>query len=381
VTVSSAGFRYRPEIDALRGVAVLAVLVFHLNPHWLAGGFVGVDIFFVISGYVVTGSLLNHAHEPLPRRLAGFYLRRVRRLLPNLFACIGVTALATALLVPPRETRGLFTTAVKSLFGWSNNHLVGASKDYFGLDAALNPFVHTWSLGVEEQFYLVFPLLLVLCGFGGRRTLPLLLAGIVLSLGLSLWWTVEAPISAFFLMPSRFWELASGAALLRAQRRRFAEGWPSGPRVQLLGGALLVVALLFTPERQAFPAPAALPAVLGTLLLLQFRPGPEGHFLPLRWLERPLVAGGDLPALDLRAGAPLAVSARHGALLRPGLARLPLDRAARAPPSPAAAAAVGAGGPGLCPHLARHRCPGPSPAGPLVPGQHGRSRSPPGGHR
>jgi peptidoglycan/LPS O-acetylase OafA/YrhL len=292
VTVSQAGFRYRPEIDALRGVAVLAVLVFHLNPHWLAGGFVGVDIFFVISGYVVTGSLLNHAHEPLPRRLGGFYLRRVRRLLPNLFACIGVTALATALLVPPRETRGLFTTGVKSLFGWSNNHLVGASKDYFGLDAALNPFVHTWSLGVEEQFYLVFPLLLVLCGFGARRTLPLLLAGIVLSLSLSLWWTVEAPISAFFLMPSRFWELAAGAALLLAQRRRFAAGWASGPRVQLLGGALLLAALLFTPERQAFPAPAALPAVLGTLLLLQFRPGPDGHFLPLRWLERGLVACG-----------------------------------------------------------------------------------------
>ena len=103
---SRTPFSYRPDIDAMRGLAVLAVLIFHLNEAWLPGGFTGVDIFFVISGYVVTGSLLNHASEPLGQRLGGFYLRRIRRLLPNLLLMIGVTSLMVALIVPPTETRG-----------------------------------------------------------------------------------------------------------------------------------------------------------------------------------------------------------------------------------------------------------------------------------
>lgn len=289
---SPSNFKYRPDIDALRGVAVLAVLIYHLNDLFLPGGFTGVDIFFVISGFVVTGSLLSHGQEPLGRRLSGFYLRRVRRLLPNLFACIGLTSLATALLVPPDQTRGMFLTAVKSLYGWSNNHLVQAARDYFALDTKLNPFVHTWSLGVEEQFYLVFPILLVLCGFGARRTLPLLLGLMALSLAGSLWLTRELPISAYFLMPSRFWELAAGGALLLAQRRGLTASWPQGRSLRLAGGILLLLALIFTPERQGFPAPAALPAVIGTLMVIQAGPDADGRFLPGRWLERLLLTCG-----------------------------------------------------------------------------------------
>ncbi|MEB3198924.1 MAG: acyltransferase, partial [Synechococcaceae cyanobacterium] len=114
-------FGYRPDIDALRGVAVLAVLVFHLNKAWLPGGFTGVDIFFVISGYVVSGSLLNHAAEPLLPRMGGFYLRRIRRLLPNLLLCIGLTSVAVAALIPVSENGLYLITGVKSLFAWSNN--------------------------------------------------------------------------------------------------------------------------------------------------------------------------------------------------------------------------------------------------------------------
>ena len=105
--VPATRFRYRPDIDTLRGIAVLAVLIFHLNKAWLPGGFVGVDIFFVISGYVVTGSFLNHATEPLWLRLGSFYLRRIRRLLPNLLLCVGLTSVAVALLIPQYEN-GLF---------------------------------------------------------------------------------------------------------------------------------------------------------------------------------------------------------------------------------------------------------------------------------
>jgi len=298
------GWAYRPDIDALRGIAVLAVFIYHLNGAWLPGGFTGVDVFFVISGYVVTGSLLAHQQEPLGPRLAGFYLRRMRRLLPNLLCAVGITSIGIAFLVPPKETRGLFTAAVKALYGWSNNHFLQNSTNYFGLDASLNPLSHTWSLGVEEQFYLVFPLLLALLGAHRRRALPLLLGFLAASLLMSFWWTREAPMAAFFLMPSRFWELGGGAALLLGQRR----GWLAGLEARLgarwlrLGGyGLLLLALICSSEKQGFPAPGALPAVLATLLLLQagsshsqLAGAMPQRFLPWRWLERSLVACGVL---------------------------------------------------------------------------------------
>jgi peptidoglycan/LPS O-acetylase OafA/YrhL len=297
---SRRGWSYRPDIDALRGIAVLAVFIYHLNESWLPGGFTGVDVFFVVSGYVVTGSLQGHQGEPLLQQLGGFYLRRIRRLLPNLICAVGITSLAIAFLVPPSETRGMYTAAVKSLYGWSNNHFLQTATNYFGLDANLNPLSHTWSLGVEEQFYLVFPLLLALLGLAGRRALPLLLSLVLLSLAVSLWWTRESPIWAFFLMPSRFWELAAGAALLQAQGRGWLGGFEAGGRRRWLrwgGYGLLALALISTSASRSFPAPGALPAVLATLALLQA--GSAGaigvlpqRFLPWRWLERLLVACG-----------------------------------------------------------------------------------------
>jgi peptidoglycan/LPS O-acetylase OafA/YrhL len=286
------GFAYRPDIDALRGAAMLAVLVFHLNKGWLPGGFTGVDIFFVISGYVVMGSLLGQASKPLGPRLGMFYLRRVRRLMPNLLVCLGVTSLGVAMLIPPLENGPYFNVALKALFGWSNNFLMG-QIDYFATDADLNPFLHTWSLGVEQQFYLVFPLLMVGIGYGVRRSVPLLGALIVLSLGASWWWTQNAPMAAFFLMPSRLWELTIGSLLLVAQRRGLlGASWLQGRWPRLAGAALLLWAVVMTSEREGFPVPGVLPAVVGTLLVLQAGPGEGGRFLPGRWLERFLLTCG-----------------------------------------------------------------------------------------
>ena len=276
----------------MRGIAVLAVFIYHLNEAWLPGGFTGVDVFFVISGYVVTGSLLGHQGEGPWQQLAGFYVRRIRRLLPNLLASVGVTSLGIALLVPPSETRSLFGDAVKALYGWSNNRFAAKATDYFGLDSNLNPLSHTWSLGVEEQFYLIFPLLLLLIGVGRRRALPILLGLSLASLGLSLWWTQEAPILAFFLMPSRFWELSAGAVLLLAQLKGFG-GHLNRLWLRLGGYGLMLLALLKTSSLQWFPAPGALVAVLATLLLLQAGYGATSErFLPWRGLERFLVACG-----------------------------------------------------------------------------------------
>lgn len=286
-------FKYRPDIDGLRGIAVLAVVVFHLNKAWLPGGFTGVDIFFVISGYVVTGSMLNHVGEPLLPMLGNFYLRRIRRLLPNLLLCIGLTSVAVAALVPVAENGIYLITGVKSLFAWSNNFLLtSAANDYFGSEAETNPFLHTWSLAVEEQFYLVFPLLMAAFGLGRPRCLPWLSGAVLLSLGLSLLWTLQEPMRAFFLMPSRFWELSIGAVLLLLQRRGFARRWPAGRWLRLSGGLLLVLSLLFTSETDGFPVPGVFPAVIGTLLVLQAGPEADGRFLPFRWLERFLLACG-----------------------------------------------------------------------------------------
>ena len=285
-----SGWTYRPDIDALRGIAVLAVIVYHFNEAWLPGGFTGVDVFFVISGYVVTGSLIKHQSESLGSQLGGFYLRRIRRLMPNLLLMVGVTSVGMALLVPPSETRRMFTAASKSLYGWSNNYFALNGTDYFAQDANLNPLSHTWSLGVEEQFYLLFPLLILALGRWLRpgRVVQVLLGLITASLALSLFWTAQAPNLAFFLMPSRFWELSAGALLLLSQRQNWLKAC-EGPRVllgtRLVGVGLLVVALLTTSSEHNFPAPGALPAVLATLLLLH-----AGSDWSL--LQRPLVQLG-----------------------------------------------------------------------------------------
>ena len=268
-----SSWTYRPDIDALRGIAVLAVILYHFNEAWLPGGFTGVDVFFVISGYVVTGSLIKHQGESLGSQLGGFYLRRIRRLMPNLLLMVGLTSIGMALLVPPSETRRMFTAASKSLYGWSNNFFALNGTDYFAQDANLNPLSHTWSLGVEEQFYLLFPLLILVMARWLRpaRVVQVLLGLITASLVLSLVWTAQAPNLAFFLMPSRFWELSAGALLLLAQRQNWLSAC-QGPRVlvgaRLLGVGLLVLALLTTSSEQGFPAPGALPAVVATLLLL-----------------------------------------------------------------------------------------------------------------
>lgn len=160
--------RRRTDIDGLRAVAAAAVVANHLESDWLPGGFTGVDCFFVISGYVVTLSSRRASHSATPLRSSlAFYARRIRRLLPLSVTVVAATALATSALVPDDETEAravFFTSAWYSLIGWANNYFVqrklsGAGGGYWGegrSGATWNPFTHFWSLGVEEQFYLVY---------------------------------------------------------------------------------------------------------------------------------------------------------------------------------------------------------------------------------
>ena len=148
---------YRPEIDGLRALAVLAVIFNHMNKEFIPTGYLGVDIFFVISGYVITASLLSKPIVNFRSFLLDFYARRIRRLLPALVVFVLVTALLTCLFNPLPGVS--LKTGLASLFGASNLWLIKGITDYFAVSTELNTFTHTWSLGVEEQFSLIFPIL------------------------------------------------------------------------------------------------------------------------------------------------------------------------------------------------------------------------------
>ena len=287
---------YRPEIDGLRAIAVLAVIIFHFNEHLLPSGFLGVDVFFVISGFVITASLARHQQSDWRPFLLGFYARRIKRLIPLLMTCILVTMLVGAFVISPGsdEFNATWTTGIAALFGVSNITLQAQQSDYFASSTALNPFTHTWSLGVEEQFYFLFPILVFASGFsrhrpGAGRNLGLALA--LLSLASLGGWIVmngRDPGWTFYFFPVRFWELAAGALALLAWRSR-SEAL-AGRGFPLPAPAFLVVALLgLLVLPRSFATWVTVAVVLVTaLLLLQLTPGQRTQRLlgagPLRYI-------------------------------------------------------------------------------------------------
>ena len=159
---------YRPEIGGLRALAVIAVLINHLDPHWLPGGFLDVAIFFVISGCVVTSSLLARQDENRWQFLRGFYGRRVRRLVPALVVNIIVVSMLYTFFVSPLDDfyAPVMRTGTAAVLGAANLYLMKQGSNYFATDNFFSVFMHTWSLGVEEKFYLIWPAILLLCGLG-----------------------------------------------------------------------------------------------------------------------------------------------------------------------------------------------------------------------
>lgn len=260
---------HNAAIDGLRALAVLAVILFHVNAAWLPGGFTGVDLFFVVSGFVISQSLAARAGMPLGALLLDFYRRRVLRLLPALLVMLMATFVLSALFIPRAWRNEQFDqTGWAALVGASNLVLAGQSDDYFSPGAELNPFLHTWTLGVEEQFYLAFPLLFFIWlrgrgqSLGSRWLLPALT---LLSLAWAAWQAHAAPASAFYLLPSRFWELAAGALLYQWMSLRATSPW--GDRSAALGLALLATGVMVAP-RLPMPVPGVLVTVAGTVLLL-----------------------------------------------------------------------------------------------------------------
>ncbi len=264
----TAAIRYRNEIDGLRAIAVGAVILDHFDPAILPSGYLGVDIFFVISGYVITLSLCGREFGSLRDFLLGFYARRFKRLVPALILCVGVTAGLTSLF--DSEPAESLKTGFFALFGLSNLYLLRIANDYFGGPSQLNSFTHTWSLGVEEQFYLLFPLILWL--FLRQQGSPririfcvAIVAAAALSLALFAVIGTRQPMASFYLMPLRFWELAAGCliAMIHDQRER-----PDGTRRQWLENGiviLILVTLMFPPQLALF---ANIAVVTGTAAAL-----------------------------------------------------------------------------------------------------------------
>ncbi len=211
---------YRPEIDGLRALAIIAVIINHFNADLLPNGFLGVDIFFVISGFVVTSSLSGKPNTSWKNYLLTFYTKRIKRLIPALVICVIVTAIVSCLVIDVDLVVTLLPTGAASLLGVSNLQLLHQNNNYFGQAAIFNPFTQTWSLGVEEQFYLIFPILLGLCGysrqrrFGGNRNLILVISVLsFFSLVNYIYLFKTNTQAAFYLMPARFWELGAGCMM------------------------------------------------------------------------------------------------------------------------------------------------------------------------
>jgi len=201
---------YRREIDGIRALAVIPVIFFHAGFSLFSGGYVGVDVFFVISGYLITGIVMAEVTRGT-FSIADFYERRIRRILPALFLVVVVCVPVAFLVLLPADLKE-FGQSLIAVATFSSNVFFWSQSGYFHGAAELKPLLHTWSLAVEEQFYVLFPLLLLFMWRWGRKwTVAILLTLAVASLLLAEWGALNKPIATFFLLPTRAWELLLGS--------------------------------------------------------------------------------------------------------------------------------------------------------------------------
>lgn len=273
---------YRSEIDGLRAIAVLPVMFFHAGLPGFSGGFVGVDVFFVISGYLIT-TIIHQEIERGSFSLTQFYERRARRILPALFFVIAACIPFCALWLYYDDLRS-FGASIVAAVVFASNIYFWRQSGYFDSSAELKPLLHTWSLGVEEQFYLLFPLLLLSVRKLSKEKLAISLFVIAASsLGLAHWLSLSRPNIAFYLLPARAWELLAGAltALLLSENATTKVDRRVRELVGLVGIAAIIFAYFAFSKGTPTPGLHFLVPIIGTIAILAFS---HHDTLVARWL-------------------------------------------------------------------------------------------------
>jgi peptidoglycan/LPS O-acetylase OafA/YrhL len=262
---------FRPDIEGLRGVAILAVVGCHCGIAWCAGGFVGVDIFFVLSGYLITGLLASEYAATSRIDFPGFYARRARRLLPACILMLAVTALFALLFLSPQEMIITGRAARAAGVYLSNVYFDRSAADYFASNVQANPLLHTWSLGLEEQFYLVWPFLLFGVYRGARgvpRLIGILAAVAALSFACCVYATRNIPSVAFYELPARAWEFAAGGVLALVSSAQASGHLRRATALGVVGLGTILGTCLLLKGGGDFPGWIALFPVGATLALL-----------------------------------------------------------------------------------------------------------------
>ena len=256
------------QIQALRALAASLVVLFHakLSP----GGFIGVDIFYVISGYLITGIIIKEIGNTGKFNYGAFYLRRAKRLLPASLSILALTAVFSWLVLPPTVRSDLGRDVLAASLYVSNYLFAFWQNDYQNLNATPSPVIHYWSLAVEEQFYIFWPILIYsLWKIGKRRAVALgIIATTICSFLFSLYLTTANPIWAFYSLPTRAWELGLGALLLFIPEKITAKKLVSRTLLVWAGAILLMASVFIFSERTAFPGYNALLPTLGTAILI-----------------------------------------------------------------------------------------------------------------
>ncbi len=278
---------FRPDIEGLRAVAVLLVVLYHVGVPGFGGGYVGVDVFFVLSGYLITGLLFDEFTRSGRIAFKQFYARRARRLLPGCALMLLATIVCGRVVLSPVEQLQFAGTAIATAAYVSNLWFARNQMDYLGGEADLNPLMHTWSLGVEEQFYLVWPAFITVAARArrGDRRVVVAAMGLIaaVSFVLAAWLTRTSEPVAFYSLPTRAWEFAVGAVAALQFPARERPAGRFAPLVTVIGLLALAVATVTFTARTPFPGSAALLPVLGTAMVLA-----GGALAPAQPILRPL---------------------------------------------------------------------------------------------
>ncbi len=262
--------KYRKDIDGLRCIAVIPVILFHGGFELLSGGYIGVDVFFVISGFLIA-SIIIKEQEAGKFSISGFYERRARRILPALFFVLLATLPFTWFWLLPYELKE-FGKSLLAVSSFSSNILFWQTSDYFAATAQQIPLLHTWTLAVEEQFYIIFPIFMMLFWAFGKRFLIIIIGSIALvSLFLAEWGWREFPEANFFLLPTRMWELMIGVLVaFYLFNKQQAKSYMVNQSLSLAGLVLIIIPLFFFDKGTPTPSLYTLAPTLGTALIIIF---------------------------------------------------------------------------------------------------------------